>query len=107
MGQLPFRVTTPLRLVLDALLADGCGDHYGLAIATQTGLKPGTLYPILARLEACGWLTSFWEQVDEHEAGRPRRRYYRLTGVGINGARGVLENTAPALARGLGLGWRP
>ena len=38
----------------------------------------GTLYPLLARLEAAGWFTSEWEDVDPSEVGRPRRRLYKL-----------------------------
>jgi hypothetical protein len=33
--------------------------------ATKVG--SGTLYPMLARLEAAGWLTSEWEVVDPSE----------------------------------------
>ncbi len=39
--------------------------------------------PILARLEACGWVTSRWEDQDPHHLGRPVRRYYRLTPDGV------------------------
>jgi DNA-binding PadR family transcriptional regulator len=54
----------------------------GSDISKQTRMLSGTLYPILMRLERSGWLTSRWEQVDPRNAGRPRRRLYRLTGVG-------------------------
>ena len=37
-----------------------------------------SLYPLLYRLEARGWLKAAW---DETRAGRPRR-YYRLTPAG-------------------------
>lgn len=43
----------------------------------------GTLYKALDRLERAGYLTSRWE--DPHlaaDAGRPRRRFYRVTLVG-------------------------
>jgi PadR family transcriptional regulator, regulatory protein PadR len=91
------RITLPVLKVLAAMLANPAGDHYGLAIAQQTGLKSGTLYPILARLERAGWVTSNWEATDPTEHGRPRRRYYRLTGAGERAAyRGLAE--LPALA---------
>lgn len=54
----------------------------GAEISRATKVGSGTLYPLLARLEAAGWFTSQWEDVDPHEAGRPRRRLYKLTGVG-------------------------
>jgi PadR family transcriptional regulator PadR len=64
----------------------------GAEIAKATKVGSGTLYPLLARLEAAGWFTSRWEDVDPHEAGRPRRRLYKLTGVGQRKARRALSN---------------
>jgi DNA-binding PadR family transcriptional regulator len=46
----------------------------------------GTLYPLLARMEHAGWLTSAWEDVEASEVGRPRRRLYRITALGQNAA---------------------
>jgi DNA-binding PadR family transcriptional regulator len=54
----------------------------GAEIARATKIGSGTLYPLMARFEEAGWFTSEWENVDPHEAGRPRRRLYRLTGIG-------------------------
>lgn len=54
---------------------------YGLELMGETGMTSGALYPILRRLEGAGWLTGKWE--DTQPAGRPRRRYYQLTKVGI------------------------
>lgn len=73
-------MTLQVQLVLRALLSDPQTELYGLQIVEQTGLPPGTIYPIMARLEAAGWLHSRWEEVDQHAEGRPRRRYYRLAG---------------------------
>jgi len=56
----------------------------GSDIWRQTGVLTGTLYPILMRLERAGWLESKWEQLNPSEAGRPRKRLYRLTGLGYN-----------------------
>lgn len=43
----------------------------------------GTLYKALGRMEAAGLLESRWEEPDLALAdGRPRRRLYRVTGVG-------------------------
>jgi PadR family transcriptional regulator, regulatory protein PadR len=84
------RMTLQVLRVLDTLLDGGTDDRYGFEISKITGLKSGTLYPILARLEGAGWLTSGWEA--EVQPGRPRRRYYRLTGVGADGAQRELAN---------------
>jgi PadR family transcriptional regulator PadR len=62
----------------------------GAEIAKATGTGSGTLYPMLARLEAAKWLTSRWEDVNPREVGRPRRRLYMLTGVGQRRAREAL-----------------
>jgi DNA-binding PadR family transcriptional regulator len=62
----------------------------GAEMSKATKVGSGTLYPLLARLEAAGWLTSEWEVIDPSEAGRPRRRFYRLTAVGQNSAREAL-----------------
>ena len=77
--------------VLRVLLDDPTGDHYGLDIAREINLKTGTIYPLLARLEQHGWLTSGKEQIDPSKEGRPARRIYRLTGVGESRARQTLE----------------
>ena len=43
----------------------------------------GTLYRALARMEQAGLLSSRWEDADLAVAeGRPRRRLYRVTGLG-------------------------
>lgn len=56
--------------------------QYGFGLMRATGVKSGSLYPILDQLISRGWLESFGEDIDEHAEGRPRRRLYRLTGLG-------------------------
>ncbi|MFI6182503.1 PadR family transcriptional regulator [Nonomuraea sp. NPDC051191] len=80
-------MTIPTQLVLRALLEDPSREMYGLEICQAAGLAPGTIHPILARFEGIGWLESRFEDVDPHEAGRPRRRYYRMTPDGAEQAR--------------------
>jgi PadR family transcriptional regulator PadR len=63
----------------------------GSDIWKQTGVFTGTLYPILMRFERAGWLESEWEKLDPSEAGRPRKRLYRLTGLGYNKTRSALS----------------
>jgi PadR family transcriptional regulator, regulatory protein PadR len=58
---------------------------YGLQIIDATDLKSGTVYPLLARLaEDKGWLETELEDIDPVVAGRKPRRFYRITGLGIN-----------------------
>src|SRR5438067_1610292 len=69
--------------VLSAMLQNPTGEHYGLALIEATGVKAGSLYPILRRLEEHRWIVGEWEQIDESAEGRRRRRYYRLTPDGL------------------------
>ena len=93
------RMTLPTRLVLQAMLDDPTQEMYGLQIGREAGLPSGTIHPILARFEKCGWLESRWEDVDPGKEGRPRRRYYRLKPDKI-------AYVEAALARGVGKGLR-
>ena len=70
---------------LQILAAVRDGNAYGLDIVTRTGLPSGTVYPGLGRLKKRGLIRGHWE--DQREAdreGRPRRRYYELTGAGAS-----------------------
>ena len=62
--------------------------HHGYALASETGLKSGTLYPILIRLADRGLVEACWQ--DEPLPGRPRRHLYRLTADGLASATGAL-----------------
>jgi PadR family transcriptional regulator, regulatory protein PadR len=77
------RMTTTTVQVLELLAEDADTARYGLEIMARTGLPSGTIFPILARFEALGWLASGWEAADPSRVGRPRRRYYRLTTDGL------------------------
>lgn len=84
------RMTLQTQAVLRALLVKPTEELYGLQICAVAELPSGTIHPILARLESAGWLDSRWEEVDASEAGRPRRRYYRLNPEGAERARTAL-----------------
>ncbi len=90
--------------MLQPFLRDPSGEHYGLDIATTTGLKSGSLYPILGRLEDNGWVSSRWEDIEPTDEGRPRRRYYRLTPDGIAMAKPAVQATG---RRSGALRWQP
>jgi len=81
------RMTTQTLKVLVAFTTSQLDELSGAEIGKRTGLQSGTLYPILARLEKVKWLQSKWEQGDPSELGRPRRRLYQLTGLGVRSAR--------------------
>jgi PadR family transcriptional regulator PadR len=76
------------RKVLQTILDSDGAEHYGYGLIQQIHVSSGTLYPILMRLEADGWLESRWK--DDGIPGRPRRRAYRMTPLGTEGARAAL-----------------
>ena len=55
--------------------------RHGYDLSKAAGLKSGTLYPTLMRLEDRGLLESKWEAPSE--PGRPPRHMYRLTADGV------------------------
>src|SRR5580658_8843728 len=84
------RMTVQVLLIVQALLGEPGREYYGLELSQDTGLQPGTAYPILLRLEHEGWVTSRWEDIDPHAEKRPARRYYRLTASGAAEASAAL-----------------
>ena len=81
-----------------AVMADLCASpsqwRHGYGIARDTGLKSGTLYPVLIRLADRGLVEACWEA--EQPAGRPRRHLYRLTPQGLAIATAALAQARPA-----------
>jgi PadR family transcriptional regulator PadR len=92
-------MTTQTLAVLAVFLADPTVEWHGFDLADRTKLKSGTMYPLLARLEKAGWLTSRIEDVDPHVVGRPRRRLYGLTGEGELVARRELASQLEIVSR--------
>ena len=98
------RITVPVAKVLSVLLAEPDADRYGLDLIKITGLPSGTLYPVLHRLQAAGWVSADWETIDPTAEGRPARRYYRLTTKGVTAARQALAELR-ALTRDTRTSW--
>ena len=82
--------------VLAALCDQPSDWQHGYGLAKQTGLKSGTLYPILIRLSDRGLVEACWQ--DEPQPGRPRRHLYRLTAAGLASATGALASAAELAA---------
>ncbi len=83
--------------VLAALCEEPSQWRHGYALARQTGLKPGTLYPVLIRLADRELVEACWQ--DEPTPGRPRRHRYRLTAGGLLAATAALASPARPAAR--------
>jgi DNA-binding PadR family transcriptional regulator len=71
--------------LLSALLDRPKTWRHGYDLSSETGLKSGTLYPVLMRLSKRDCLESKWEPSEL--PGRPPRRMYRLTAQGMAYAR--------------------
>lgn len=88
-------ISRQTRSVLAALLAQPQAWRYGYDLSKETGLKSGTLYPLLIRLSDQGLLEAEWRQ--PLQPGRPARHAYRLTDKGAALAR---ERTAGQVVAG-------
>jgi PadR family transcriptional regulator PadR len=93
------RITAPILKVFSALWDSRPDDLSGAEISRATGLKSGTLYPVLVRLEQAGWLASRWEADDPKALGRPRRRFYWLTALGVAKAAAAFSEFTPGTRR--------
>jgi DNA-binding PadR family transcriptional regulator len=80
-------LTPKMAMVLKVFLEDPDQPRYGFELMKITGLASGSLYPMLARLEAAGWLTRGREGIDPRAAGRPPRTNYMITGAAASAAR--------------------
>lgn len=84
------------RTVLAVLIDAGGQWSHGYELVRLAGVKSGTLYPLLIRLEAQGYLEAEWQQPTE--GGRPPRHAYRLTASGVELARANPPEHAVAVA---------
>ena len=80
--------------LLHLLLQNVQKEYAGVELIGLTGIPSGRLYPLLLTFEERGLLQGRWEELDPRAAGRPRRRYYRLTAAGVELAQQVLGELA-------------
>src|SRR5262245_20085652 len=85
--------STQTAAVLLALAEDPAAWRHGYELSQETGLKAGTMYPILMRLADRGLLQTAWES--DMTVGRPPRHLYRLTDSGLE----LASELAAAAAR--------
>jgi DNA-binding PadR family transcriptional regulator len=83
--------------VLLALAEAPTAWRYGYELCKLTGLKAGSMYPILMRLADRGLLETAWES--DVPAGRPARHLYRLTGPGLDLAGELVATPARTVER--------
>jgi len=104
MSMKPIRLSPQTLQVLGSFSQKPSRWRYGYELSRETGLKSGTLYPILMRLAKHELLETRWEQTEQ---GVPPRHTYRLTSKGIElarservAARKPLATRKPATAGG-------
>ncbi|WP_297513282.1 PadR family transcriptional regulator [uncultured Caulobacter sp.] len=85
--------------VLAALSSQPQAWRYGYDLSKETGLKSGTLYPLLIRLADQDLLEAEWRQ--PLTPGRPPRHAYRLTDAGLALARDRLSGAPSAVTSAL------
>lgn len=83
------RFSPQTKWLIEAFLAAPTEWRYGYDLSRETGLKSGTLYPILIRLSEHKMVEACWETTEQ---GRPPRHMYRLTGEGLKWARAMVPH---------------
>lgn len=78
------RISVETLRVLERFVDRPTAWRYGYELSRETGLKSGTLYPILMRLEKHTLLEARWVNTED---GVPPRHTYRLTPNGLELAR--------------------
>ncbi|AJP72121.1 PadR family transcriptional regulator [Sphingomonas hengshuiensis] len=75
------RPSKQMLLLLAALSCRTRQWRHGYDLMKETGLKSGTLYPMLMRMTDQGLVEAEWHAPEQ--PGRPARHAYRLTTAGI------------------------
>ncbi|HET7108633.1 MAG TPA: PadR family transcriptional regulator [Candidatus Acidoferrum sp.] len=73
------RMSPQTLCVLECFIEHPTAWRYGYELSRETGLKSGTLYPILMRLAKFSLLETKWVTTED---GVPPRHTYRLTAKG-------------------------
>ncbi len=96
------RPSKQMIMLLAALAARSQLWHHGYELMKQTGLKSGTLYPLLMRMTDQGLVEAEWREPSR--PGRPARHAYRLTAAGralachSDGSRNAFFSSGASLA---------
>jgi DNA-binding PadR family transcriptional regulator len=88
----PPRLSPQTIRILERFLDSPRAWRYGYDLSRETGLKSGTLYPMLARLAEYSLLETKWVTTED---GVPPRHTYRLTSKGVEFARRSLAEMRP------------
>jgi PadR family transcriptional regulator, regulatory protein PadR len=91
---LDINLTHRVLLILKHFLEAGTKEYAGADIFRKTRIPSGNLYVILGNLQEAGVLESRWEDIDPKAAGRPKRRFFKLTKDGRSFAKQRLDELA-------------
>jgi PadR family transcriptional regulator PadR len=89
------RISPQTLRILERFIEHPTAWRYGYELSRESGLKSGTLYPILMRLAKFSLLESKWVTTED---GVPPRHTYRLTPKGVELVRS-LPGAASAAAK--------
>jgi DNA-binding PadR family transcriptional regulator len=89
----PPNASRQTHILLAALLEQPRTWRHGYELAKETGIKSGTLYPLLMRLSDQGLLGARWQ--DSDLPGKPPRHMYRPTAAGLALAREQRGSASP------------
>jgi PadR family transcriptional regulator len=82
------RLSPPTIRVIEQFVLRPAAWRHGYELSRETGLKSGTLYPILIRLAKHSLLETKWVVTED---GVPPRHTYRLTAQGVEVARATAK----------------
>ena len=88
------RLSTQTICVLERFIERPTVWRYGYDLSRETGLKSGTLYPILMRLAKHSLLETRWVRTED---GVPPRHTYRLTPNGVALVRSSMVSSRSSL----------
>lgn len=88
------RPSPQMLALLAALFERAPGWTHGYDLMKGTGLKSGSLYPLLMRMTDQGLVEAEWREPTG--PGRPPRHAYRLTAQGLALAREAKDATLPS-----------
>jgi PadR family transcriptional regulator, regulatory protein PadR len=65
---------------------------YATEIAKILGISYGSVVPLLMRFEKAKWLEIDWEDIDPKTEGRPKRKYFGLSELGMTKAKQAIRS---------------
>jgi len=89
------RITNAFIRTLWLFVENSREKYCGADVMRELKLQSGTVYPLLTRMVNIGWLSCEKEEVNPREVGRPAKRFYQITPVGLKEGRKLLTQQFP------------